>query len=500
MTVKLTRFFILSLFFYQATYAKDAFDIESATIDSVHGALHKNLSCEKLVKAYLERIEKYNLGPKKEASLNAFTSFNPHLIQEAKALDAYYHKNKKFIGPLHCIPVAIKDNIDTLNMDTTAGSLALVGTRPTQDAFLVKKLKEAGALIIGKTGMDEFAWGMKGLSSLSGRIGNVYDPKLNPGGSSSGSAVAVGANFALVGIGTDNSGSVRVPAAFNGLIGLRPSTGLVSQSGIFPMGNLDGVAGPITKNMRDLALILDVIAVEDPHDPKTQLKNRPSHFSNYLNKSGLQKKRIGIVKRVGDFDTFKNITPETEAALEQTYQTLQKQGATIIPDIVLDEFNNSRSGNQSGEIDDINHYFQVTPGPIRNFKELCHSKKTRTFGTTQDCLKFMKSVPAKNSTPYKGVLSVFKRNKDYVEALMDKQQLDALLIPITPHGTPTYDEKLVNTWQAPVSSNAGLPAIALIAGFHPKNKLPIGFELIARQLDEPRLIEMAYAYAVRPPK
>lgn len=480
---------------------KAKFTLEEATIHSVHSALkEKQISCESLVNAYLDRIKKYNLSTKENAPLNAFTSINPNALAEAKNLDERYQKNNQLVGPLHCIPTVVKDNIDTLGTDTSAGSLALLGTKPQQDAFLVAKLRKAGAIILGKTSMDEFSWGMIGVSSRSGRIGNAYQPNQNPGGSSGGTAVAISANFAILGIGTDNSGSIRIPAAFNGVMGLRPSTGLISQTGIFPMGNLDGVAGPITRNVKDLAIVLDVIARKDPTDKTTLRASRPNTYLSYLKEDGLQGKRIGIVRSIGNMDPFKDMTPTNIAILHEAFQRLHRQGASLVANIKLDQFINDREDNQAGEIQEVNQYLKNTTSKVKLFTDICKSSQTRNFGDETKCLAFVDSVPGKNSKKYDQVLSTFQQNKQYVEAIMNEHELDALLIPIARTGTATYDPKMINTWQAPVSSNAGLPAMALIAGFHPKEKMPVGFELVAKQYAEPVLIEMAYAYEKKNPK
>ncbi len=216
------------------------------------------------------------------------------------------------------------------------------------------RLRKAGAIILAKGAMDEFAWGMMGINSRNGRIGNAYNGNKNPGGSSGGPAAAVSANFALAGIGSDNSGSVRIPASFNGLVSLRPSTGLISQDGIFPMGKIDGVAGPLARTLSDLAVLMDVISTR---------KNQKS-YSAYLNKSGLQNKRIGIVKIVSDIDTFKNMPPEVMKLMQKAYLDMEKQGARFV-EVKLSKFDVNRELNQAGEIQDINNYLISYPASLR---------------------------------------------------------------------------------------------------------------------------------------
>ncbi|MFO3149800.1 amidase, partial [Legionella pneumophila serogroup 1] len=387
--------------------------------------------------------------------------------------------------------VILKDNIDSFDTTTTSGSYALLGSQPVRDSFLVEKLRKAGAIILGKSGMDEFAWGMIGISSRSGRIGNAFNPNKNPGGSSGGSAAAVSASFALLGIGTDNSGSVRIPAAFHGLVGLRPSTGLISQQGIFPMGNLDGTAGPIARTTEDLAILLDIIAKPDLHDPKTLDIPRVKTYKEFLKMDGLTNKRIGIVHNVNNIDTFDKMPSYILKIVQKATQNMQKMGATLI-DIDLPLFNNDRKNNQAGEVQDVNEYLASFPSTRKNFQDICESNRTRNFGTKKDCLHFIKNMASKSSKSYQQAQSIFAKNKIYVQKIMKRDKLDALLIPISTHGTATYDEMTVNTWRAPVSSNSGLPSISINIGY--SDDMPIGIELVGKQFHEGTLIEIAYAY------
>lgn len=445
---------------------------------------HHQITCVELTNTYLDRIKKYNLSFKGDISVNALTEINPYVLEEARALDQTFEKTHVLAGPLHCVPVVIKDNINSSDMSTTVGSLALLGNQPIYDAVLVDHLRRAGAVILAKGTMDEFASGMYGISSRSGRTGNAYDPSQNPGGSSSGPAVAVAENFSVLGIGTDNSGSVRIPAAFNGLIGLRPSMGLISQQGIFPMGNLDGTAGPIVHTVEDLAKVLEVIA-EPPH---------AQTYTHFLKKEGLQGKRIGIVHQVANIDVYQDMPENIHQLIQQTLHTMHRAGATLIDPVNLPDFNSDRTFNNAGEIEAVNQYLAAFPAVRQNFRDICLSDRTRTFGSIKECLQFMKKIPKASSPQYQQVLSMFKKNKTYVEQIMKAQNLDALFIPISTSGSATYDALRVNTWRAPISSNTGLPALEMSIGLDTTNQLPVGIEIIGKQFDEGRLIEMAYAY------
>lgn len=470
--------------------------IDQASIHSLHHAIkERQITCVQLAEQYFARIKKYNLSATKQAPLNAFTEINTNLFEQAKKLDAEFNQTKQLTGPLHCIPIVLKDSIDTYDATTSAGTLALLGNQPTRDAFLVAQLRKAGALIVGKTAMDELANGMFGTSSRSGRVGNAYDTNNNPGGSSGGSAVAVSAGFAVIGIGTDNSGSVRIPAAFHGLVGLRPSTGLISQQGIFPAGNLDGIAGPITRNVEDLAIVLDTLAKADHADKKTlNIPRVKTSYTTFLNKNGLQNKRIGILHRVGKADTFKSMPSHVIQAFLQTEKIMQQNGAILIDNIELPHFDNDRSGNLAGMRQDVDAYLASYPAVRKNFKDICESGRAPVMGSPKQCVQFIHSMPAKYQQKYKKALAIFNKNKMYVEKVMREKNLDALLLPLNRKGEATYDAYSINTWLAPISSNAGLPAITINLGYAGEKHMPIGAELIGKPYDEGTLIEIIYAY------
>lgn len=493
--------FIMQMTFISISYGenypnndKSAFSIEETTINSIHAALKNHqITCEQLINAYTDRIKKYNLSVQNKPPINAITEINPSALNEARELDKKFFNINSFSGSLFCVPVLVKDNINTYDGTTTAGSYSLLGNQPSKDAFLVSQLRNAGAIILGHGTMDEFAFGMYGISSRSGRTGNSYDTSKNSGGSSAGVAAGISANFAVVGIGTDNSGSIRVPASFNGIVGLRPSTGLISQQGVFPMGNLDGVSGPLTRTVEDLALVLDVIAKPDSQDKKTLNIPRIKSYKTFLKVDGLKQKRIGIVHLVGKVDTFRNMPNETQLMLHKSFQKMQNAGATVIDNITLPEFNTNRKLNMSGTIEDVNKYLSGFPATRKNFQAICESNRTRTFGKNiQECIKYMKSLPNHSSRQYAEVLKMFQKNKAYVEKIMNDNHLDALLIPISTKGIASYDPITINPWQASVSSNAGLPSIVINIGYD--HDMPVGIELVGEQFMEGTLIEIAYSY------
>lgn len=467
------------------SYAEDGLkSTQYNTIPSLETALNKNeTSCAQVIEDYITKIKTYDLSNQTAPPLNAIEEINLSARIQAQTLDKYFQKNHHLFGPLHCVPVILKDNVDSLDTTTSAGSYALLGNHPIKDADLVANLRKAGAIIIAKAGMDEFAWGMSGINSRNGRIGNSYNTFSNPGGSSGGTAVAISAQFGLIGIGSDNSGSIRIPAAFNGLIGLRPTMGLISQRGMFPMGNIDGTAGPITENVSDLAFTLDIIA-----NPK--LKDKKSYRS-YLQDSALNGKRIAIVRQIGPYKPFDGLDKNYSNAINTFINNLKSQGA-IIHDITLPDFNNNRDNNQAGEIEDINQYLSQFPAVRSNFKDICLSNRTRNFGTPKECLVFMNQVPQKASPQYNQALATIARNKNYLQQIMQRYHADALVLPLAKTGIATYDSKKVNTWQAPLSSNSGLPAITFPISYF--NGMPMAIELDAKAWDEGTLISIAYAY------
>lgn len=474
------------------------FNLEEATIADIHTALkNKQLTCAQLTRTYLTRIKQYNLTVKDAPPLNAIVELNPAAIDTAITLDNDFERTGTWVGPLHCIPVVIKDNIDTQEMATSVGSFALLGSQAIQDAFLVRQLRQAGAIVLAKTAMDEFASGMFGISSRSGRVGNAYNPWKNAGGSSGGSAVAVSANFAVLGIGTDNSGSVRIPAAFNGLVGLRPSTGLISQAGIFPAGNLDGVAGPMARTVTDLAQVLDAIAQPDPKDPKTKAVPRGNSYTTFLTPQGLQGKRIGVVRRVGKRDPWQGMRPEIEQIFQQAEQVMRQAGATFIQ-VQLPGFNSDRQSNMAGMGQDIDAYLASFPAARRDFRDICTSQRTHQYGDQSACLKFMAQLPPKGGAVEQRALQIFATNKRDLETVMKAQRLDALLLPISTTGSATDDPQQIHTWLEPISSNAGLPSLVMTAGYDAAG-MPVGMEWVASQFDEGTLLAMAYGYEQRLP-
>ncbi len=265
---------------------QSTFAFEEATIAGIHTAFASGaLTCRQLVTDYLARIEAYDDdGP----ALNAILTVNQRALEIAAEMDAGFASDRSGVGPLHCVPVVLKDNYDTADLPTTGGSVTLAESVPPDDAFVVRRLREAGALVLAKANMTELARGGTTVSSLGGQTRNPYDLTRTPGGSSGGTGAAIAANFAAIGTGSDTGQSIRSPASAGSLVGLRPTRGLLSRDGIIPVSTTQDAAGPITRTVEDAARMLDVMAGYDPNDPITafSLDKIPESYTHSLDPGG----------------------------------------------------------------------------------------------------------------------------------------------------------------------------------------------------------------------
>jgi len=287
---------VLMSFSMAAVSEVKTFHLEETTIADVQAAYKSGATtATQLVQAYLERIQAYDQkGPK----LNVVISLNRKAMQEAAALDERFRMTGKFIGPLHGIPVLLKDNINTSDIPTTGGSLSLAGYTPPTDATITQKLRAAGAIILAKVNLHEFAvWG-ETVSSTLGQTLNPYDLTRTPGGSSGGTGAGLAANFAIAGIGTDTVNSIRSPASANCIVGIRPTLGLVSRAGVIPYSFTQDAVGPLARNVTDAVRMLNVLVGYDPKDPVTawSIGNAEKDYTKFLNLNGVRGKRIGVLR------------------------------------------------------------------------------------------------------------------------------------------------------------------------------------------------------------
>src|SRR4030088_1345027 len=272
-----------------------SFHLMETSIADIHKAMQAGtLTCHNLVQQYLDRIRAYDQqGP----AINSMLYINPASLEQADAVDQDFQRTRK-LKPLGCIPIVLKDNFDTADMPTTAGALTLKGARPETDAFAVKRLREAGALILGKANLQEFASGGISVSSLGGQTKNPYDLTRTPGGSSGGTGAALAANFATVGTGSDTVNSLRSPASANSIVSVRPTAGLISRDGVVPVSFTQDAVGPMARTVADAATMLDVMTGYDPNDPTTAfgVGHNPTSYTAFLDHQGLRGARIGVLR------------------------------------------------------------------------------------------------------------------------------------------------------------------------------------------------------------
>jgi amidase len=472
------------------------FVIEETTIAQVHqGMQDGTLTCRKLVEEYLARIEAYDQhGPK----LNAVIYVNPKALDEAEALDRKFAAGG-LSGPLHGIPVLLKDNVDTYDMPTTGGSLSLEGLVPESDAFITRKLRESGALILAKMNLHEFAiWG-ETISSILGQTLNPYDQTLTPGGSSGGTGAAIAGNFGMVGIGTDTINSIRSPASANNLVGIRPTIGLVSRDGIIPYSFTQDTAGPICRTVEDAVRVLDVIAAYDQADEETawSVNRKPESYAAFLKKDGLKEKRIGVLESFFGIDA---IHEDTNKAVKNGIEKMKEQGATIVSlneEIDSDYLVNEVSVHLHDLKDHLNVYLAALQAhaSVHSVEEILASGKYHPG--IEENLK--KAVVLRTGTPeYNKRLVERNKLQTRVMKLIADYQLDALVYP--------HQKQLVckvggsqNERNGVLGSVTGFPSICVQAGFSTPSKtapmgVPIGMEILGRPFSEATLIEIVYGF------
>ncbi len=472
--------------------------VESATIASVARAIADgSLTCRQLVDGYLARIEAYDRqGP----SLHALLAVHPQARAMAEAMDAAYRRDRTAVGPLHCVPVILKDNYDTADLPTTAGSRALAGSRPRRDAFTVQKLRDAGALILAKANLQELAMGGTTVSSLGGQTRNPYDLTRTPGGSSGGTATAVAAGFGLVGTGSDTGQSIRSPASATNLVGLRPTRGLISRRGIVPVSLTQDEAGPITRTVEDAARLLDVMAGVDPEDPVTAagFGNQPPAYTAFLDRNGLRGARIGVLREY--FGTAP-VHADVNRVMAEAIRVLRAQGAHV-EDVTVPSLAALTADMATGPFETrtaLNHYLaSLGPGaPVKDFAALMAGGQYHPAIAGQ--LKEAEANRAGMAAP--AYAAIFVRRDRLRVAVLDamaRQRLDAVLYPHQRRLVAAIgDEQLERN--GVLSNGTGFPAITLPAGFSTPTAsaplgVPVGLELLGREWSEALLIRLGYAF------
>lgn len=472
-----------------------AFNPIETTISEVHKAMQEGrLSCRELTEFYLDQIARLDRqGPK----LNAIIEINPDALENADELDRELSK-QGFTGPLHGIPVLLKDNIQTAGMHTTAGSLSMKDFKPREDAFIVKRLKAAGALILAKTNLHEFAiWG-ETISSMLGQTLNPYDLTRTPGGSSGGTGAAIASNMGLIGIGTDTVNSVRSPASACCLVGIRPTMGLVSRSGIVPCSLTQDTAGPICRSVEDAVRTLDCLAAYDSTDAVTArgYRQRPASYTKSLKKDGINGRRLGVLM------SFFGNEPSNEAVNEimrSAVSRLRDCGAEII--YIEEKIDSQYLTNEMNvNMDDFRHDLDAylaslgNDAPIHSMAEILESGKYHPG--IEDNLKKAMSLTV-GIPKYNEKLICQEKLRTKLLKIMADLDLDAFVFP--------HQQQLVckvggaqKQRNGVLCAVTGFPSIVVPAGFAADENapvgVPVGMEFVGRPFDEPILIELAYGF------
>jgi amidase len=485
--------------------AVGSFELDEKTIADLQEAMKSGgLTARSIADKYLSRIAAIDKqGPR----LNSVIELNPEAPAAADALDAE-RKSKGPRGPMHGIPILIKDNIDTADrMATTAGSLALEGSIARRDAFIVQKLRDAGAVILGKTNLSEWAnfrstHSASGWSGRGGLTRNPYALDRNPCGSSSGSGVAVSANLCGVAIGTETDGSIVCPASTNGIVGIKPTLGLVSRSGIIPIAHSQDTAGPMARTVTDAAILLGAIVGIDPRDAVTQESGGKSFtdYTRFLDPDGLRGARIGVARKYFGFND------EVDRLMNEALEVMKRSGATVIDPVDLA----SSKEYEESEIEvllyefkhDLNKYLSEL-GPdarFRSLKEIIEfNEKNRGREMPYFGQELFLKAEAKGPLTSPEYVKALEKNRRLsrtqgIDAVITKDRLDAI---VAPTGGPSWTTDLVNGDHFTGGSSspaavAGYPAISVPAGFI--HGLPIGISFFSAAYSEPTLIKLAFAY------
>ena len=488
-----------------SAFEPPAFELDELTITELQQGLQSGkFTSKSLVEKYADRIKDIDQrGP----TLRSVIELNPDAESIAAALDRE-RKERGARGPLHGIPILLKDNIDTADrMMTTAGSLALVGSKPAQDAFVAKKLRDAGAVILGKTNLSEWAnfRSTKSSSGWSGRGGQTRNPYAldrNPCGSSSGSGAAIAANLGAAAIGTETDGSIVCPSSANSLVGIKPTVGLVSRAGIIPIAHSQDTAGPMTRSVADAAILLGALTGEDPRDPMTKESrgNSATDYTKFLDKDGLRGMRLGVARKHFGF------SDRVDKLMNDHIATLKKLGAVIVDpaDIPTSgKFDESEFEVLLYEFKaDLNAYLaRLGPtAPVRSLKDVMDfNERNRDREMPYFGQDIMEKAQAKGPLTSKAYLQALRKNHlltrtQGIDFIMKKHRLDGL---IAPTGGPPWPTDWLNGdhfsgGYSSASAVAGYPHITVPAGY--VFGMPVGISFFGAAYSEGKLIKMAYAF------
>jgi Asp-tRNA(Asn)/Glu-tRNA(Gln) amidotransferase A subunit family amidase len=481
----------------QELESQSNFDVVEATISDIHLAMHAGeLTARKLVQLYLDRLEAYD---KQGPAVNSIIMINPNALARADELDRRFAESG-MVGPLHGIPVIVKDNYDTHDLPTTAGSLSLAGSIPPDDAFQVQAIREAGAIVIAKSNMAEFAFTPYETvgSMLPGHTRNPYALNRVPAGSSGGTGAAVAASFGTVGLGTDTGNSIRGPSSHNALVGIRSTMGLTSRDGIIPLYYDKDIGGPMARTVADAVAVFEVIAGHDPGDPVTAAarQHRADRYTDYLDADALNGARIGVMRQ---WSNREGADPEVLQRFEEALEIMRSQGATIVDPVTIPEMNElRRSGLWCRRFKyDINAYL-ASLGPEAPVKDLDGIvASTRTHPSIRPRLEYFQQVEgAPDDDPSCQRAQVNQEElRAAVRRQLEQHQLDAMVYPTwanpprligdlnTPHGDNSQD----------LAPGTGFPAITVPMGYV-LDGLPVGLQIFGDAWSEPTLIAIAYSF------
>jgi Asp-tRNA(Asn)/Glu-tRNA(Gln) amidotransferase A subunit family amidase len=475
------------------------FTVEEATIGQIHDAMKAGtLTCQALVTQYLHRIEVYD---KNGPAINSIVVLNPKALAEATELDRRFQASG-LIGPLHCIPMVVKDNFETVGLQSANGALAFAGYIAARDAFEVKKIREAGALILAKTNMAEWAFTpYETVSSiLPGYTRNPYDTSRVTAGSSGGTAASVAASFATVGLGTDTGNSIRGPSSHQALVGIRSTMGLTSRAGVFPLSLRADIAGPMARTVEDAVKVFQVVVGEDPNDPATvaALTHPIPNYSDSLRRDGLRGAVIGVLHEAYDRESA---DPEVIRVFKAAIDDLRRAGATVIDPAPVEGYaalkRNQDAGPCMGFKYDLNAFLAARGDqvPMHNLAEIIKSGKfhptvqRRLEQAEQGASNGPDSAACAADTAYRDKL------RDDVNTTMDKLKLDAFVYP-----TWSNPPRLIGDLNTPAGDNSqifspgtGFPAITVPMGYT-RGQLPAGMSFFGRAWSEATLIRLAYSY------
>jgi amidase len=485
--------------------APPALDLEEMTISDLQAAMSSGkLSSRQITEAYLQRIEDIDRGG---PALRSIIELNPDALPLADALDAE-RRGRGARGPLHGIPILIKDNIDTADlMTTTAGSLALEGSLAQRDAHVVERLRAAGVVLLGKTNLSEWAnfrsmHSTSGWSARGGQVKNPYALDRNPCGSSSGSGVAVSANLAAAAVGTETDGSIVCPASANGLVGLKPTVGLVSRSGIIPISVTQDTAGPMARTVRDAALVLNAMAGEDSRDPATaRAASAATDYAAQLDEGALKGARIGVPRR-----RYFGYSPDADRLTELALEVMKAQGAVIVDpadiptagkldacelEILFYEFKDGLNAYLADRGPDVSIR---SLADLIAFNEREREREMPFFG--QDLLIRSEAKGPLTSPAYREALKACRTaaGAEGIDAVMAEHRLDAL---VAPTGSPAWPIDWINGDHFTGASSspaavAGYPNVTVPAGFI--HGLPVGISFFGGAWSDATLLRLAYAY------